>query len=335
MSRHRSTSCLLWFCGVFCVLALDLPQDQVATSRTVSGVFMVMLNNMYSFNASVSSGVCRALHAEIATKAQVETALNNGLEMCRFGWVEEKIAVVPRIKPSEKCGNSKTGLVVWRATEKQLFDVFCFNNTDSLTTPRATTVSTRTTARQERLTSPPPPAKFPPLLITSPQPKRPSLTTSTKPHSSLSPSIPPPFSSKEPRTTSATTTTRPPSSSHPVHPSSPSLYPPEQSSVLASFPSNHTLSSKRGESAGIAVLITVVLVLAILAVLAVYYKKKEGGLLFRRQGQQKGAVETEMFKHFRESDLKRRHSGGDGERSRKCSSDITLLMEQEAKAEMA
>lgn len=63
--------------------------------------------------------------------------------------------------------------------------------------------------------------------------------------------------------------------------------------------------------------------------------RKGRNLPFPRPGQEIGVVETEMFKHFRERDLKRHHSVGDGERSRKCSSDITLLMEQEAKAEIA
>lgn len=63
--------------------------------------------------------------------------------------------------------------------------------------------------------------------------------------------------------------------------------------------------------------------------------RKGGSLPFVRPEQEKGVVETEMFKHFRERDLRRHHPAGDGERSRKCSSDITLLMEQEAKAEIA
>ena len=45
----------------------------------------------------------------------------------RFGWVEEKIVVVPRIQASPKCGNNKIGLVTWRAAESKAFDAFCFN----------------------------------------------------------------------------------------------------------------------------------------------------------------------------------------------------------------
>ncbi|XP_063052470.1 lymphatic vessel endothelial hyaluronic receptor 1b [Engraulis encrasicolus] len=361
MFRHWSASCLLWICGVTCALDLYIPQGRVATTKTVSGIFQVRLNDKYSINASMGSGICSALQVDIATKAQVQTALNNGLELCRFGWVEEKIAVVPRIIANPNCGKNNVGLVLWRATEDKLFDVFCFNNTGTGTTPRVTTtLSTPTTARQERRPSPrhssPPHPTTPLLLLTPTLPRRPPLTTSTKPHSFLFPSTHTPLARKALSSTSTTTTTttttattttttttishlssssRPPSVSSPVHPSFPSLHPPVQSGVLASAPSNQLVSSNTAEAPVIAVLIIVAIAVTTLAMLAMYYKKKGGSLPFRRQSQQKGAVETEMFKHFRERDLKRRPSAGDGERSRKCSSDITLLMEQEAKAEVA
>ncbi|XP_042563425.1 lymphatic vessel endothelial hyaluronic receptor 1b isoform X2 [Clupea harengus] len=354
MARHWTTSCLLLCAGAFCALALDLSQVQVTTRKTISGVFMVTLNNQYSFNASVASEACKALHANIATQAQVEMALLNGLEMCRFGWVEEKIVVVPRIQASPKCGNNKIGLVTWRAAESKAFDAFCFN-ADTVTTLRASTASIPTTERPDRSTSPQHPATFPPFLITSTLAKRLPVTTPTFTRSSLSPSILPPFSSKAPEhppkstsssqftykalhttTVTTTTTTRLPSSSPPSIPSSSSsssLSPPVHTGDLA--PSHSNYPEKSNVGAPIAILTTAVLVLGILAGTAVYYKKKGRSLPFQRPAQEKGAAETEMFKHFRERDLKRRQSGGDGERSRKCSSDITLLMEQEAKAEIA
>ncbi len=47
----------------------------------------------------------------------------------RFGWVDEQIAVVPRVQVKSNCGNGKTGVVVWRADPSREFDAFCFNLT--------------------------------------------------------------------------------------------------------------------------------------------------------------------------------------------------------------
>ncbi|XP_041965582.1 lymphatic vessel endothelial hyaluronic receptor 1b isoform X1 [Alosa sapidissima] len=355
MVRRWATSCLLLLSGAFCAFALDVTQLQV-TSKIISEVFMVTQNNKYSFTASVAIEVCEALHANIATKAQVETALQNGLEMCRFGWVEEKIAVAPRIQANPRCGQSKTGLVPWRAPESQLFDVFCFKDTGTVTTQRAMATRSVTTKKQEGSTSPRHPVTLPPL-ITSVLTRRVPLPTSTISPHAISPSIPPPPSKKAdttlhktPVTTTSTTTRRTTTSTRSFPASSTTtststttssstsststLSPPVQTAGLAPFHLEHSVQSNLG-AAPVALLVTLGLLFVLLAATAVYYKKKGRSLPLQRPEQEKGAVETEMFKHFRERDLKRHPSTGDGERSRKCSSDITLLMEQEAKAEIA
>lgn len=50
-----------------------------------------------------------------------------GLVFLRFGWIDEHFAVIPRIKALSNCGQSRTGLVPWRAPVTNKFDVFCFN----------------------------------------------------------------------------------------------------------------------------------------------------------------------------------------------------------------
>lgn len=44
----------------------------------------------------------------------------------RFGWVEEKIAVIPRVERNENCGKNSVGVIVWRADLSKKFDVYCF-----------------------------------------------------------------------------------------------------------------------------------------------------------------------------------------------------------------
>lgn len=50
----------------------------------------------------------------------------------RFGWVDEQIAVVPRVHFKASCGKGNTGIVVWRANPSKEFDVFCFNSTGKI-----------------------------------------------------------------------------------------------------------------------------------------------------------------------------------------------------------
>ncbi|KAJ8340199.1 hypothetical protein SKAU_G00348320 [Synaphobranchus kaupii] len=116
------------------VVALPLKSREIQVyTIPVMGVFEVAFmpspNKMsYGFNASQAREVCGSLNVTIASKAEVEEALRNGLETCRFGWIDEQIAVIPRINPSMTCGKNGTGVIIWRALVTTLFDVFCFNS---------------------------------------------------------------------------------------------------------------------------------------------------------------------------------------------------------------
>lgn len=107
-------------------------------NQSIAGVFLVShLNSnnnfVYAFNASEARRVCIELGVHMASKDQVERALTRGLETCRFGWIDEHFAVIPRIHPLGTCGKSQTGLVPWRASVTKLFDVFCYNELDAAT----------------------------------------------------------------------------------------------------------------------------------------------------------------------------------------------------------
>lgn len=103
-----------------------------AANQSIAGVFQVTSVNylnqpQYFFNASEARRLCLSLGVYIASKEQVQKAINKGLETCRFGWIDEHFAVVPRIHALMNCGRNQTGLVPWRASVRQKFDVFCFN----------------------------------------------------------------------------------------------------------------------------------------------------------------------------------------------------------------
>ncbi|XP_041839573.1 lymphatic vessel endothelial hyaluronic acid receptor 1a [Melanotaenia boesemani] len=109
-----------------------------AVDQSIAGVIQVSSLNsqnqlQYAFNASEARTLCQSLGLNIASKAQVEEALRRGLETCRFGWIDEHFAVIPRIHALANCGNNQIGLVSWRTPVTKKFDVFCFNESDSAT----------------------------------------------------------------------------------------------------------------------------------------------------------------------------------------------------------
>ncbi|XP_037604339.1 lymphatic vessel endothelial hyaluronic acid receptor 1a isoform X1 [Sebastes umbrosus] len=139
---------MIWLCITSLLSITPVISDQTidtshirafpAANQTVAGVFQVSGLNYrnqpeYAFNASDARGLCSALGVNIASKAQVQEALSRGFETCRFGWIDEHFAVVPRIKAVSYCGKNQTGLVPWRAPVTQKFDVFCFNESDAAT----------------------------------------------------------------------------------------------------------------------------------------------------------------------------------------------------------
>uniref|UniRef100_A0A3Q0QSB2 Link domain-containing protein n=1 Tax=Amphilophus citrinellus TaxID=61819 RepID=A0A3Q0QSB2_AMPCI len=117
-----------WHGSFLCLLSTCVP----AFNQSIAGLVLVTsLNKLnqpqYAFNASEARKLCSSLGLNIASRAQVNTALSRGMETCRFGWVDEHFVVIPRIQPLANCGQNKRGLVMWRVDVTQKFDVFCFN----------------------------------------------------------------------------------------------------------------------------------------------------------------------------------------------------------------
>ncbi|XP_047452738.1 lymphatic vessel endothelial hyaluronic receptor 1b [Mugil cephalus] len=113
----------------------------VPQSQRAAGVLMLLEGGRYTFNFSAASAACLYLNVTMATRAQMERALNNGLETCKFGWIAERIAVVPRLKPDSNCGKGKTGVVEWAAQADRKFGAFCFNASDLEQSQKTTTAA--------------------------------------------------------------------------------------------------------------------------------------------------------------------------------------------------
>ncbi|KAM3626136.1 uncharacterized protein V6R79_023275 [Siganus canaliculatus] len=137
---------MIWLCitvllsltSISCNHIMDTSHIRVfpGANQSIAGVFQVSYVNdlsqsQYAFNASEARRLCSSLGVKMASKAQVKEALARGLETCRFGWIDEHLAVIPRNKALPICGQNQTGLVTWRAAVSKMFDVFCFNETDA------------------------------------------------------------------------------------------------------------------------------------------------------------------------------------------------------------
>ncbi|KAK5935309.1 hypothetical protein CgunFtcFv8_020682 [Champsocephalus gunnari] len=137
---------MIWLCFTLVLSFTSVISDQNIDSshirvfpgkdQSVAGVFQVSdLNYLnqpqYSYNASDARSLCLSLGVNIASKAQVQEALTRGLETCRYGWIDEHLAVVPRFKAIPNCGQNKTGLVTWRVDVTKKLDVFCFDESEA------------------------------------------------------------------------------------------------------------------------------------------------------------------------------------------------------------
>ncbi|XP_077423240.1 lymphatic vessel endothelial hyaluronic receptor 1b isoform X2 [Vanacampus margaritifer] len=257
----------------------------------------------------------------MATAANVEGALRRGLETCKFGWVAEQVAVVPRLTASSKCGNGKTGLVKWNARPEQTFGVFCFTvtatpptSTSSTTTPNAPPLPySRSSLSPPTSTTNAPPAwtSHPvPISISSPPlPRHPSSSPSSSAHalpSHVITSLPSSSTSSTPSTSSTTAL---------AHSSNQQTQRPTKAPLRVVW-------------TALIVLCAVFLMAMAAGVMCYYYKLKRRSC--RSQAMQGDDVEAEMWKATdSRTDLHREdidHEEEENEGDTKYSSDIMLCV---------
>ncbi|XP_065812787.1 lymphatic vessel endothelial hyaluronic receptor 1b isoform X1 [Labrus bergylta] len=339
------TLSLFWFFPAFLLASgSSLNKDHIA-----AGVFLLIEGGgVYTFNFTAARDACLFLNVTMATRAQVERAVQHGLETCKFGWIAEKVAVVPRLTAEEKCGRGKTGVVPWAANTDTKFGVFCFNATGtvylndmSASSPQSFTSSTTQTAVTPTST----PASPGLTLTTTSPPSRELKTIKASVLTSFTSAV-------HVNTTPSGRITSIPTSHKPFSthvPTSPSRLVNTSKPTVFSYALDHvsditftsesvttpTIDSEKPSLGDVptALIILCVIVLLLTAAGVVWYYKLNI-FTFWSQTQQKDDIETEMWKHTSsEMDL---HSLQDGEEEdeesdRKYSSDITLCVNPDTK----
>ncbi|KAM6926616.1 lymphatic vessel endothelial hyaluronic receptor 1b [Lycodopsis pacificus] len=334
-----------------CLQASDSDPIKVPQSPRAAGVFLLIEGGEYTFNFTAARAACLILDVAVASRAQMERAVRRGLETCKFGWIAEQIAAVPRLTSDKKCGNGKTGVVTWAARADRRFGVFCFNASEetpngSTACPQSSTLPTPLTALSQTSTPSGPSTKSPPSRkpFTTKAPEQTSFillikrTHSTR-TSSTSPTLKP----------SSTSPTLKPSSTHipATHiPASPSQFIKSKPAVVSfvfpasvhasSFsPSSESVTPQPASSARrplgnvpTALIILGVIVVLLTAAGVVFYCKLNIFTSWSREPQ-KDDAETEMWKRSHsEMDL---HEAEESESDRKYSSDITLCVNPDFK----
>ncbi|XP_056907213.1 lymphatic vessel endothelial hyaluronic receptor 1b isoform X2 [Takifugu flavidus] len=263
-----------------------------------AGVFLFPEGGKYSFSFSAARAACLQLNGTIASKAQVERALQLGLETCRFGWTADRVAVVPRLTADTKCGKGRTGVVPW------VTNLEFSSDRPTAPPPSATDSSALTSLLQtSTATEPPltswtgPPTQAFTLLLQA------ATSTSGKASSTRNPT-----SASQPTTSTAALVS---------------------SAFSTSVQQNLSMFSTNAPKASLADLPTALIILAsilmLLVVAAILWCYKVSG----PKGQPDDCVETEMWKHSdSEVDLSRAQ---EEESDRKCLGDITLGMDPESR----
>ncbi|XP_044213080.1 lymphatic vessel endothelial hyaluronic receptor 1b [Thunnus albacares] len=327
----------------------------VPTSQRAAGVFMLIEGGKYTFNFTAAKAACLSLNVTIATRTQIERAVQRGLEMCKFGWIDGQVAVIPRITADKNCGKGKTGVVLWYARADQKFGVFCFNASDLEESPKTSTASPQTSSFSKSLvalTQTSRSAATPLLRLTtkSPSSRKPKTTESpqhipltssftllfmTTPSTGFSPTSPPlkPVSTHTSTSLSNLITSSPAVTNFA---SSTSVHAANFSVSSESVPLQTVSSAKPSLGAVTIVIIILGIILLILTAAGAVWYYKLSIFHCRSQGQQKDDIETEMWKHT-DSELDLHGQQGaeeedDGEETdRKYSSDVMLFVNPDVK----
>ncbi|XP_051238891.1 lymphatic vessel endothelial hyaluronic receptor 1b isoform X2 [Dicentrarchus labrax] len=332
------------------LLVSDSSLIKVPQSQRAAGVFLLIEGEEYTFNFTAARDACLFLNVTMATRAQMERALQHGLETCKFGWTAEKIAIIPRLTSDVKCGMGKIGVVTWHASATKPFGVFCFNASDlegtpnrSTTSPQSSIFSTTRTTLTRTSTPATPLLKSTTKAPPSTQPTTTKVPEKTSFISTSSVLVKRTQSTRISSTFTApkTFSTHPTSLSHRIT-SKPTVisYAFSTSAHVSNFPVSSELvmptsvspvKPPLGDVPTALIIFGIILLLLTAAGVVWYYKLNI--FTFWPQGQQKDDIETEMWKHTdSEMDLHCQHEDDEEEElDRKYSSDITLCVNPDMK----
>ncbi|XP_030280883.1 lymphatic vessel endothelial hyaluronic receptor 1b isoform X2 [Sparus aurata] len=319
---------------------------KVPQSPRAAGVFMHLEGGEYTFNFTAARAACVSLNVTMATTAQMDRAVQHGLQTCKFGWTAEKVAVVPRLTPDKMCGKGNTGVVQWKANAEKKFGVFCFNASEE--TPNKSTASPQVATTSTPLITPTPTSTAAaPLLgsTTKSPPSRGPRTTQAPFSSAFTLRLPSTRSTRIPSTSTTLNTfsTHIPTSLPRHVTSKPTVVSSAFSTSAHAFSFSVSSASAMpttvspakpslGDVPTALIILGTVLLLLTAAGIVWYYKLNI--FTYWPQGQQKDDIETEMWKHTdSEMDLQSQHEGEEEEEDRKYSSDITLRVNPDMKTQ--
>ncbi|KAM3610043.1 uncharacterized protein V6R79_024366 [Siganus canaliculatus] len=333
MARFDFTAQVFLLSFATCLLVCSSGPVQAPQVDRVAGVFMLIEGGEYTFNFSAASAACLFLNVTIATRAQMERAVLGGLQTCKFGWTAERVAVIPRITPSQKCGSGGTGVVMWYASADKKFAVFCFNASDSEETPSRSTAGPQSSMFSTTL-----PALTQTSTPTTRTPKQTSLSAAStlRFHAARSTQIPSTSSTLKissthiPTSVSQLLTSKPTGSAFASSAAATSFSTPSES-----VPSVKSPTKSLGDVPAVFIILSIILLLLTAAGVMWYYKINIFSCWPQRP--QKDDTETEMWKHAdSEMDLHSQHEGDEDEEEdesdRKYSSEITLCVNPDTKA---
>ncbi|CAH6792957.1 lymphatic vessel endothelial hyaluronic acid receptor 1 [Phodopus roborovskii] len=248
------------------------------------GVALVYRKANTQMNFTEAEEACKVLGLTLASKDQVVAAQKSGFETCSYGWVGERISVIPRILSNPKCGKNGQGVLIWNAVPSSKFKAYCHNSSDTWVNSCIPEIITT----------------FNPMLDT--QTPEMEFSVSNSAYSASSPDS----------TTHVPASTRaPPSTSMPRKTKKicfTEVYT-EPNTVAAETESVKSGAAFNNEAAGFGGVPTALLVLALLffgaaAILAVcYVKRYVKAFPFTNKNQKKEMIETKVVKEEKADDI--------------------------------
>ncbi|XP_017555576.1 CD44 antigen [Pygocentrus nattereri] len=93
------------------------------------GVYYVQGNDRHSLDFTEAQKLCELLGASLANATQMVTAYGTGLEICRYGWINDGSISIVRQRANVLCRANQTGVIIFKPTNGT-YDAFCYDDTD-------------------------------------------------------------------------------------------------------------------------------------------------------------------------------------------------------------
>lgn len=297
MSKHLSVVWLLasiWTTRLLVQGAVGV-QDLTISKCRIMGVAIVGRKANPQLDFTQAGEACKVLGLTLASKDQVGAAQKSGFETCSYGWVGERISVIPRIFSNPKCGKNGKGVLIWNAPTSQKFKAYCYNSSDTWVNSCIPEIITT----------------YDPVYDT--QTMSTEFSVSNNAHSAPSPNSTTQASATTPRTSATTprasATTRAPPSTSMARKTKTICITEVYTEPYTIEPSVESRAPIKNETPGFGGVPTTLLVLALLffgaaAALAVcYVKRYVKAFPFANKNEQKEMIETKVVKEEKADDV--------------------------------